>query len=109
MEELRKFPDKFFDLACVDPPYGLDIGNMNMGIGKSARCCSKAQNRIWKPTDWDKSIPSVEYFDHLFRVSENQIIFGGNYFNLPPCRCFIVWDKGDGMYGRSFSEGEYNE
>lgn len=50
--------------------------------------------------NWDKEIPSKEYFEQLFRVSKNQVIFGGNYFGLPPTRCFLVWDKGEGFYNR---------
>lgn len=106
MEAMRKMPDKCFDLACVDPPYGLDIGNMNMGAGKNPRV-SKLENRLWKPAEWDKTTPDDEYFRELFRVSKNQVIWGGNYFPLPSCRCFLVWDKGEGLYGRSFSECEF--
>lgn len=106
MEGMKRYPDKFFDLAIVDPPYGIDLANMNMGAGKGKRA-SKIQNRQWKPKEWDKEQPSEEYFTELFRVSQNQIIWGGNYFPLAPTRCFIVWDKGEGMYGRSFAECEF--
>ena len=100
---MRTLPDNAFDLAVVDPPYGIDIANMNMGLGNAPRC-SKAEHRKWNKANWDNSAPTKEYFDELFRCSKNQIIFGGNYFPLPPCKCFIVWDKGEGLYGRSFSE-----
>lgn len=106
MAGMKEFPDKYFELAIVDPPYGIDIAHMNMGIGNSKKC-SKKENRAWKPADWDKSAPGDEYFKELFRVSVNQIIFGGNYFNLPPTRCFVIWDKCEGIYGRDFSECEY--
>lgn len=92
MEVMARYPDKYFDLAVVDPPYGLDLANMNMGIGKSKKA-SKIQNRKWKPKDWDKETPTKEYFNELFRVSKNQIIWGGNYFDLPPCKNYIIWDK----------------
>ena len=92
IEGMKQFPDKFFDLAVVDPPYGLDLPNMNMGAGKSKKA-SKIQNRKWKPKDWDKETPTEEYFAELFRVSKNQIIWGGNYFHLPPCKNYIIWDK----------------
>ena len=92
MELLRQTPEKYFDLAIVDPPYGLDVANMNMGAGKSKKA-SKIQNRKWKQKDWDKETPTKGYFDELFRVSKNQIIFGGNYFDLPPCKNYIIWDK----------------
>ena len=104
MDGMKEFPDKFFDLAIVDPPYGLNIARLNMGAGKSPRC-SKIQNRQWEKADWDKA-PDDEYFTELSRVSNKRIIWGGNYFNLPPCKCFLIWDKGGGMYGRSFSECE---
>jgi site-specific DNA-methyltransferase (adenine-specific) len=98
MEGMKQFPDKYFDLAIVDPPYGINVNQMNMG----------GRNTI-KPTDkkWDNEIPNQEYFKELFRVSQNQIIWGGNYFPLPPSRCFVIWDKGEMMYGRSFAECEY--
>ena len=104
MEGMKQFPDKYFELAIVDPPYGLDLANMNMGIGKSKKA-SKIQNRKWKPKDWDKKVPSKEYFINLFRVSCNQIIWGGNYFDLPPCKNYIIWDK-EIPKGLSFADCE---
>ena len=106
MEAMVQMPDKAFDLAIVDPPYGIDLANMNMGIGKSKRA-SKIENRNWKPKNWDNYTPDQSYFMELFRISHNQIIWGGNYFHLPPNKYFVVWDKGEGLYGRSFSECEY--
>ena len=82
---MARYPDNYFDLAIVDPPYG--IGDKFKG-GKSG----KMQFNEVVDKGWD-CVPSQEYFDELFRVSKNQIIWGGNYFNLPPTRCFIVWDK----------------
>ena len=82
---MKRYPDKYFDLAIVDPPYG--IGDKFKG-GKTGKMnFNEIVNK-----DWDK-VPSDEYFAELQRVSKNQIIWGGNYFNLPPTRCFIVWDK----------------
>ena len=106
MEYMKTLPDNAFDLAVVDPPYGINVAMFNMGAGTGKRC-SKIENRKWKPKEWDSSPPSEELFSDLFRVSKNQIIFGGNYFDLPPCKCFLIWDKGEGMYGRSFSECEF--
>ncbi len=106
VEGMRKLPDKCFTLAVCDPPYGINVAQFDMGAGTGKRC-SKIENRQWTPKDWDSSPPTDEWFSQLFRVSENQIIFGGNYFYLPPCKCFLIWDKGDGMYGRSFSECEF--
>jgi site-specific DNA-methyltransferase (adenine-specific) len=99
MEAMKEFPDKYFELAIVDPPYGFGV-NMNMGRRKG-----KAKKHEDK--DWDDSIPNDDYFDELFRVSENQIIWGGNYFGLPANKCFIIWDKAEGIYGRDFAEAEY--
>ena len=104
MEYMAGLPDKAFDLAIVDPPYGLDLANMNMGAGKSKKA-SKIENRKWKPKDWDKAVPSKEYFDHLFRISVNQVIWGGNYFDLPSCKNYIIWDK-EIPQGLSFADCE---
>ena len=82
---MARYPDNYFDLAIVDPPYG--IGDKFKG-GKSG----KMQFNEGVDKGWD-CVPSDEYFKELFRVSKNQIIWGGNYFDLPPTRCFIVWDK----------------
>lgn len=106
MEMLRDTPDKAFDLAIVDPPFGIDVANMNMGAGSGQRC-SKLKNRKWEKSNWDTEKPRPEYFQDLFRVSRNQIIWGGNNFHLPVSKYFAVWDKGEGMRGRSFSECEY--
>jgi len=105
MELMARYEDNYFDLAIVDPPYGIDLANMNMGIGNTPKA-SKAKNRKWKAKDWDSNIPSEQYFKELFRVSKNQIIWGGNYFNLPPCGKFIIWDK-EIPKGLSFSDCEY--
>jgi len=102
---MARYPNNYFDLAIVDPPYGIDLANMNMGIGNTPKA-SKAKNRKWKAKDWDSSIPSDEYFEELFRVSKNQIIWGGNYFNLGICNKFIIWDK-EIPEGLSFSDCEY--
>ena len=82
MEYMRTLPDKYFDLAVVDPPYGIKIT-------KSGRL-----NKYNSSDEaWDNVPPSPEYFKELFRVSRKQIIWGGNYFNLPPTKCFLIWDK----------------
>ena len=81
MEVMARYPDKFFDLAIVDPPYGL---GRRLLIGRFKKDKNGAK--------WDVR-PKPEYFTELFRVSRHQIIFGGNYFNLGPCRGFIIWDK----------------
>jgi site-specific DNA-methyltransferase (adenine-specific) len=104
MKLMGRYEDNHFDLAIVDPPYGIDLANMNMGIGKNKKA-SKIQNRKWKPKDWDKNTPSLDYFEELFRVSKNQIIWGGNYFELPPCKNYIIWDK-EIPLGLSFADCE---
>lgn len=101
---MAKYPDKYFDLAVVDPPYGLDLANMNMGVGKSKKS-SRIENRKWKPKDWDKNTPDFIYFDELKRVSKNQIIWGGNYFELGSCKNYIIWDK-EIPEGLSFADCE---
>ena len=97
MAVMARYPDKYFDLAVVDPPYGIDRNNMNMG------------NSIFNKDNkkWDKSVPSADYFNELFRVSKNQVIWGGNYFSLPPSQYFAIWDKGEAIYARDFAECEY--
>jgi site-specific DNA-methyltransferase (adenine-specific) len=88
MELMRDFPDKAFDLAIVDPPYGL--GERLTRQGKSSHL--KRRKLSVLDSSWDV-VPSPEYFKELFRVSVNQIVWGGNYFALPPSRCVIAWDK----------------
>ena len=82
MELMARYEDNHFDLAIVDPPYGINI-NTSGRLGKYG---GKGKN-------WDNETPKDEYFKELFRVSKNQIIWGGNYFNLPATRCFLIWDK----------------
>ena len=86
MELMARYPDKYFDLAIVDPPYGI---NINESIGRYKGQKHSGQKKV----TWDNETPKKEYFDELFRVSKNQIIWGGNYFNLPPTKCFLIWDK----------------
>ena len=99
LEAMKEMKDNEYDLAIVDPPYGIDVTKMNMG--------GRKRNELDKKKNWDNSIPNKEYFKELFRVSKNQIIWGGNYFKLPCSQYFCVWDKGETMYGRSFAEAEY--
>ena len=86
MDILKQLPDKCIDLVLTDPPYG--IGNKFKG-GTNSKL-NKFNNIVYK--GWD-NIPSDEYFNEILRVSKNQIIWGGNYFNLAPTRCFLIWDK----------------
>ena len=79
MDLMARYEDNYFDLAIVDPPYGIDVKTRVFDDGKK----------------WDNEIPKKEFFDELFRVSKNQIIWGGNYFldYLSATPCFIIWDK----------------
>ena len=97
MDLMARYEDNYFDLAIVDPPYGIGMDGGNVGY--------KGFNNFEKK-GWDKAIPQQEYFDELFRVSKNQVVWGGNYFGLPATRCFLVWDKGEGFYNRSYAECE---
>jgi len=105
MEVMAKYPDKYFDLAICDPPYGLNIANMNMGLGKSPKC-SSIKNRKWSKGDWDLIAPDINYFNELRRISINQIIWGGNYFDLGRCLHYIIWDK-EIPPGMSFADCEF--
>ena len=98
LDIMRGLPDKCIDLVLTDPPYGIGMDGGNVGY--------RGFNDF-KKLAWDKSAPPREYFDEIMRISKNQIIFGGNYFNLMPTRCFVVWDKGEGFYGRTYAECEY--
>jgi site-specific DNA-methyltransferase (adenine-specific) len=85
---MARYEDNYFDLAIVDPPYGIGA-TKRMGVNKK-----KGYNpKKWIGGQWDNETPTKEYFTELFRVSKNQIIWGGNYFDLPPSRCFYIWDK----------------
>lgn len=98
LEAMKEMSDNQFDLAIVDPPYGLGDSVVNSG-GRFKKYENKNGN-------WDKEIPTKKYFDELFRVSKNQIIWGGNYFPLPTNKCFIIWDKKQPQ-GISFAMCEY--
>ena len=91
MEYMATLPDNYFELAIVDPPYGIDAASKPVEMGNWKRNIHKSKN-------WDKSIPDARYFNELRRVAKNQIIWGGNYFidSLTATRCFIVWDKNNG-------------
>ena len=95
MAGMARYPDKYFDLAIVDPPYGI-------GITDSGRLGKYNKNDI----RWDDNIPDDKYFSELFRVSKSQVIWGGNYFNLPATRGFVIWDKKQPQ-GVSFASCEF--
>lgn len=100
LEGLKQIPEKYFELAIVDPPYGIgaDKGqNAAAAQREKAKGKSKAGRgwKAYKETDWDNKVPSAEYWGKLRRVSKNQIVWGGNYFtdNLEPKMGWIVWNK----------------
>lgn len=119
---LTSYPDKFFDLAIVDPPYGINATQMQMGSHPTRKGSSTGNLKHAGPSEsvaarlkkgrlnsggghmknsaltnmnceWDLVPPSPEYFAEIERVSKNRIIWGSNYFPLPPTRCMVVWDK----------------
>jgi len=95
MELMSRYEDNYFDLAIVDPPYGIDIANRLVNF------CSKEEKK-----DWDIA-PKQEYFNELFRVSKNQIIWGANYFMSKikkDSSCWVFWDKNNGA--SLFADGE---
>ena len=96
MELMKRYGDNHFDLAIVDPPYGINTNK-------------EKEHNGWKDygqKNWDESIPKKEYFKELFRVSKNQIVWGGNYMTeyLPPKMCWLLWDKGQRDF--SLADGE---
>jgi site-specific DNA-methyltransferase (adenine-specific) len=97
MEYMRGLPDKAFDLAIVDPPYGIGED------GGKFRDRKGGGHRVLPKKSWDSAPPDLSYFKELNRVSANQIIWGGNYFGLPAARCWIFWDK---LMGGDFADGE---
>ena len=101
IEFMKTKPDKYYDLAIVDPPYGIGFSDYERGSSGI-----KVKERYTKngKKDWDKGIPTAEYFEQLFRVSKNQIIWGCNYFELKPTQCFIFWYKQNPV--PNFADGE---
>jgi len=95
MEYMKSIPDKYFELAIVDPPYGIDINSSGRLGGYGG-----------KGKKWDNKIPDNEYFFQVDRISHNQIIWGANYFHMPPTRYFLIWDK-EQPEGISFASHEY--
>ena len=105
MDLMSRYPDNYFDLAIVDPPYGIDFGKFNRTNKDTNGIRYKADK--YKNSDWDSAIPNAEYFLELFRVSKNQIVWGGNYFPTLwefGCKGFIFWYKQNPV--NNFSDGE---
>ena len=88
MELMARYEDNYFDLAICDPPYGVDDKLYRSSYGKN----KNGALAMYKNKRWD-ILPTKEYFDELFRISKKQIVWGGNYFNLPLSRCWVIWNK----------------
>ena len=101
VEGMKHYPDKYFDLAICDPPYGINRSGQTETFTKNP----KHKRKHFENKGWDLSIPEMQYFTELFRVSQNQIIWGANYFTqyLPSSMGWIFWDKGQDL---SMSDGE---
>jgi len=97
MEYMKGLEDNAFDLAIVDPPYGINWG-------KQTKSVNTGKNWIQHDyKDWDSAVPSKDYFIELYRVSKNQIIWGSNYFDdMRPTPCWVIWDKIQEFSGASF-------
>jgi len=123
MAGMKEFPDNYFDLAIVDPPYGdaKELSDNSGGVPhwnrfgpwfdrykgiEDRRWMGEEAGPVKKIIAWDVA-PGEDYFRELFRVSRNQIIWGGNYFRLPPTRCFLVWRKLTISEGFTMAMAEY--
>jgi len=102
MELMKRYPDNYFDLAIVDPPYGIGIDGQKKSVNKNPKHNRKAHTQ----KNWDNAIPKQEYFNELKRVSKNQIIWGANYFTefLKPTKAWVFWYKG--QRDLTMSDGE---
>lgn len=94
MELMKRYPDNHFELAIVDPPYGIGFdGEVKEMANNDSKKWKNASGKNYTKKEWDNNIPNKLYFKELSRVSKNQIICGGNYFDLPQSTGWIFWDK----------------
>lgn len=95
LEAMKQMPDKAYDLAIIDPPYGLGMDGRKGSVSKKPM----HNWRAWEYKGWDSNIPNQDYFTELFRVSSNQIVWGANYMTLylPVSKCWLFWDKGQDL------------
>lgn len=102
---MARYPDNYFDLAIVDPPYGIGASKQSQSSSKiKGRKNSIVKRSTLNSKNWDNDIPTKDYFNELFRVSKAQIIWGGNYFPLPLINSWIVWNKLQVLETRSDGE-----
>lgn len=110
MDLMSRYPDKYFDLAVVDPPYGIgEDGRKSQSRRTGNNKWKNPKDSIYLEKNWDDSSPNKEYFDELIRVSKNQIVWGANHFisKIPiDSPCWIVWDKKDGKDNSDFADCE---
>jgi site-specific DNA-methyltransferase (adenine-specific) len=104
LEFMKQLPDKCVDLVLTDPPYGIKISRKSNNFGSSTSTSRKKTD-----LGWDDCIPTKEFFDEMFRISKNQIVFGANYFweNFYSSPCYIVWDKRGGLPEVPFADTEF--
>ncbi|MBP7398218.1 MAG: site-specific DNA-methyltransferase [Chitinophagales bacterium] len=108
LQALKSYGDNYFDVAIVDPPYGIGFDGHDQIIGKKGKDKGFSSKKLYDIKEWDKDRPTIEYFAELKRVSKNQIIWGGNYFAdlLQPTKGWIYWDKKPNGENLTFSDGE---
>ncbi len=104
MQLMARYEDNHFDLAIVDPPYGINQDKVQEGLSNKKGFTKNAGTyKEYHKTDWDNKVPTLEYFKELQRVSKNQIVWGGNYFHKLNLEGVIIWYKGN---SGNFKEGE---
>jgi len=108
MEALRAMPDNAFELAIVDPPYGIGFDGHDQIAGSSVKASTFKKTKLYEKKEWDSCRPCAEYFNEVKRVSVNQIIWGGNYFteHLAPTKSWVFWYKEPNGVNLTFSDGE---
>jgi len=105
MEYMKTLPDNAFDLAIVDPPYGIKCSSVNKNRDPNSKFRRSLAAFVESAKAWNHLKPTQEYFNALFRVSKNQIIWGANNFTLPPTEYFCIWSKQQSV--KNFASAEY--
>lgn len=104
MDFMKGLPDKAYELAIVDPPYGIGADSQKESYSQGKNGEGRRHRKLWEHRGWDENIPTAEYWNELFRVSKNQIVWGGNYMTefLKPSKCWLIWDKVQEFTGSDF-------